>query len=357
MQKKHSIFFSEIQNLFEAELPFVIYRKPGETKVCAYIQNDSELYSLDDFDTSGFVFAPFHRGEVKIVFPESKSRRIWTHITNGGVRVNHETKSNLTQISNLQEVKEKHLKLVEEGLAYIKDDEAKKIVLSWKEVVRIENFDMLNTFKKMLMNYENAFVYLWFHPKVGMWMGASPERLLHIKNNLLKSMALAGTQLFEGSEEVVWNEKEIKEQEFVTDFLLEQLRGSISSIGVSKPYTARAGNLLHIRTDISGTLTSGKSLKNIIDALHPTPAVCGLPKDVATNFILNKEGYHRDFYSGYLGELNVDRTTNLYVNLRCMKLKDNEAFIYVGGGITIDSNPHDEWAETLSKTEVMRKVL
>jgi isochorismate synthase len=357
LQKEHSIFFSEIQKIFEAKLPFVIYRKPGEIQVRAYIQNDAQLYNLDDFNTAGFVFAPFHNEEAKIVFPESKSRRIWTNITNVGGLTLQEPKSNLTQISNPQEIKEKHLNLVKEGLAFIKEGQAKKIVLSWKEVLRIDNFDMLNTFKKMLMNYENAFVYLWFHPEVGMWMGASPERLLHIKNNLLKSMALAGTQLFEGSEKVIWNEKEIKEQEFVTDFLLDQLTGSVSSIKVSKPYTAKAGSLLHIRTDISGTLDSDKTLKDLIDALHPTPAVCGLPKDVATNFILNKEGYHRDYYSGYLGELNVDHTTNLYVNLRCMKLKNNEASIYVGGGITIDSNPDEEWAETLSKTGVMRKVL
>lgn len=357
MKKKQSIFFNEIQELFEAELPFVIYRRPGETEVHAYIQNDVQLYNLDDFNAAGFVFAPFHKEEAKIVFPESKSRRIWTNIENLGALIIRETESNLTQISNLQEIKEKHLKLVKEGLDFIKDDQAKKIVLSWKEVLRIDNFDMLNSFKKMLMNYENAFVYLWVHPKVGMWMGASPERLLHIKNNLLKSMALAGTQIFKGSEEVVWNEKEIQEQKFVTDFLLEQLKGSVSSIKISKPHTAKAGNLLHIRTDISGTLNSNKSLKNLINAMHPTPAVCGLPKCVATNFILEKEGYHRDFYSGYLGELNIDHSTNLYVNLRCMKFKDNEASIYVGGGITIDSNPHEEWAETVSKTEVMRKVL
>ncbi len=357
MQKEISNFFREIEAFFEAENPFVIYRKPDDKEVHAHVQNDKDLHVLSDFDKTGFVFAPFHKAAPKIFFPASKSSRFYAEIIDGELLNIHERKSNLTPLSKLEEKKEKHLKLVEEGIDYIKSARAKKIVLSWKEVLRVENFDMLNTFKKMLMNYKNAFVYLWVHPKVGLWMGASPEPLLHIKDNYLKSTALAGTQLFKGSENVVWNEKEIKEQEFVTDFVLEQLKDSISSIEVSKPYTTRAGNLLHIRTDISGELNSDKDLKRLINSLHPTPAVCGLPKDVATNYILNNEGYNREFYSGYLGELNMDHSTNLYVNLRCMKLKDNEASIYVGGGITSDSNRQNEWNESLSKTEVMRKVL
>ena len=98
------------------------------------------------------------------------------------------------------------------------------------------------------------------------------------------------------------------------------------------------------------------SLKDLIRKLHPTPAVCGLPRDKAKEFIIKNENYNREFYTGFLGEItNTD--SSLFVNLRCMKLEENIANIYVGGGITKDSNSKQEWLETVSKTQTMKSVL
>jgi len=112
--------------------------------------------------------------------------------------------------------------------------------------------------------------------------------------------------------------------------------------------------------------------------LHPTPAVCGLPKESAKQFILEHEDYNREFYTGFLGELNCETTiaprsgrrnienrayavsrtsTQLYVNLRCMQLKNQQAIIYVGGGITEGSNAESEWEETVSKSLVIKSIL
>ena len=74
-------------------------------------------------------------------------------------------------------------------------------------------------------------------------------------------------------------------------------------------------------------------------------------------FIVKNEGYDREFYTGFLGELNVDGQTNLFVNLRCMKVENNLVHIFVGGGITIDSNVEDEWQETVEKSKVVKKAL
>ncbi|MFD1079733.1 chorismate-binding protein, partial [Longispora fulva] len=132
------------------------------------------------------------------------------------------------------------------------------------------------------------------------------------------------------------------------------------------------------RTDISGRLAAGENLSEIIKALHPTPAVCGLQKEKAQNFILSEENYDREFYTGFLGELNLQNSTSrsvnkrnvenlayrtvkkktaLFVNLRCMKLRENAAYLYVGGGITKDSDPEAEWEETVNKSQTMKKVL
>ena len=102
-------------------------------------------------------------------------------------------------------------------------------------------------------------------------------------------------------------------------------------------------------------------LYSLVDLLHPTPAVCGLPKEAAKQFILENENYNRSYYTGFLGELNMGlqnkNDSHLFVNLRCMEIEKNEAYIYVGGGITKESNPEEEWEETVAKSNIMLKVL
>ena len=106
--------------------------------------------------------------------------------------------------------------------------------------------------------------------------------------------------------DVSWNDKEIHEQQLVTDFILEKIKGYIDQIKINGPYAVKAGSLLHLRTDITGSFQSDNLLDSLITSLFPTPAVCGLPKDVASKFILQNEGYDRSFYAGFLGELNID---------------------------------------------------
>ena len=168
---------------------------------------------------------------------------------------------------------------------------------------------------------------------------------------------------------------ELKEGgEVKIDFKAKEFKFTLGS-----PYTVKAGSLAHIRTDINGTLhhaSKHTSLKKLINTLHPTPAVCGFPKKEAKEFILKNEGYNREFYTGFLGELNIEsrrkknrrntenmayrfttKSSNLYVNLRCMQVNDHTVTIYVGGGVTASSNALHEYEETCNKTNTMKKVL
>ena len=108
-------------------------------------------------------------------------------------KLNISTKNATTiQISNLEATKLQHIALVQKTIDYIQNNEAEKIVISRMEMLKHTNFEVLNSYKKMLKNYENAMVYLWFHPNIGCWMGASPERLLNCNRHKFKTMALAG---------------------------------------------------------------------------------------------------------------------------------------------------------------------
>jgi len=350
------IFLKEIEQTIASGLPFVIYRKPNDKQIFCLVQKNDNFHELTNFDEAGFVFAPFNKKEKSVIFPLKQCKFLTSTIeTNLDVELQKNNVFKKTVTSN--KTKNKHILLVKKAIDCIKKGDAKKIVVSRKEILEYSNFCVLNSLKNMLNTYKNAFVYTWYHPNIGMWMGATPERLLSISKNNFSTMALAGTQPYKNTLDVSWEQKEIMEQQFVTDYIVNNLAKSITNISISKPYTVKAGNLVHICTDISGKIEFSNSIKKLTSSLHPTPAVCGLPLTVANNFILNNENYNRSYYTGYLGELNIKNNSNLFVNLRCMLIKNQSISIYVGGGITIDSNPEKEWEETVAKAKVMKKIL
>ncbi len=334
-------------------MPFVAYRKPNSKQVSGFFMKDDLLYSTYQFTESGFVFAPFNPEEKAILFPFDKSEII---IENNII----DEPFYLDEIIATENTSENeaHIHLVEKALAEINKNKLVKVVVSRKEAIQLLNFDVLLTFKKLLKTYKNAFVYVWFHPKVGLWFGATPETLLNISDDTFKTMSLAGTQVFKKAETVVWKQKELEEQQLVTDFIEHQLKPISTSLKIDKTETVKAGNLLHLKSRVEGVLNKGANLKELIRALHPTPAVCGLPREKSKDFINQNENYKRTFYTGFLGELNLEsKKSSLFVNLRCMSVKDKTAAIYVGGGITKDSNAKKEYEETVSKTKTMKKVL
>lgn len=372
MTLKH--FFERIETQYNNNLPFVAYRKPNNSLIKALLQSDGELYTASTFSESGFVFSPFKDEEPTILIPLTHCESL--EVTNEVVTENQSVFKH-ENISNEERLK--HTQLVNKGIEAILDRQFSKVVLSRKETVTLEETSPITIFKNLLNSYTSALVYFWYHPKVGLWLGATPETLIKMEGSHFSIMALAGTQEYKGTTHVVWQDKEIEEQQIVTDFIVQQLNPSVENLKISETETVRAGNLLHLKTLISAQLKPEAShLKQLIFDLHPTPAVCGFPKLAAKKFILENECYDRGFYTGFLGELNFERHiaprtskrnienraygvtkryTQLYVNLRCMKIDENNAHLYVGGGITEHSNAEAEWEETVSKSQIIKSIL
>ncbi len=358
-------FFETLLNQFDNKLPFVSYRKPNEIIVKSILQPDSNIHHVNDYSESGFVFAPFDNQNKSILIPfENSSEFIFenSQYLNSTLKV-------INDFDNKN--KENHIGLVEKGITAINSSSLSKIVLSRKEQYNTTE-NPITLFIRALSLYKNAFVYLWYHPKVGCWLGATPEVLLQTRNNQFKTMSLAGTKIFD--ERLQWESKEQEEQKIVTDYIVKNLENNKFKFTAGNPHTIKAGDLAHIRTDISGVLNN--SLNKLINILHPTPAVCGFPTKQAMHFIIDNEGYSREYYTGFLGELNIESTrknnkrntenmayrftsksSNLYVNLRCMKINEKDISIYVGGGITKNSNPLSEYTETSNKLNTMKKLL
>lgn len=335
------------------KLPFVIYAKPHSVEVNGLFQKDNELNFLENFSENGFVFAPFDDLEKSVFIPFDNSdffQEQWNE---------SQTSESLFSDNSYSESDKNHFEeLVKKMISEIEKGQISKIVASRKEDFFPESLDVTELFQKMFYKYPTAFRYCFFHPKTGLWLGATPEKLLSVEKNVLQTMAYAGTQKFEGNINVKWEEKEKQEQQFVTDFIVKNLESESEKIEISEPFTSQAGTLLHIRTDIKTNLKNGFSLGKIIRKLHPTPAVCGFPKDLAKDFILKNEGYDRSFYSGFLGELNfgTNKTSELYVNLRCMEIQNQKVSFYIGCGITKDSNPEKEFFETVNKSITMKSL-
>ncbi|WP_100611444.1 chorismate-binding protein [Confluentibacter lentus] len=367
-------FFKRIETQYKNALPFVAYRKPNSALVNALFQNDDELYIAETFTEKGFVFSPFDDNERTVLLPLNNSEKIEFVFD-----VADDNPSEYKTNEASSEDKLNHINLINKGIEAVKSNQFTKVVLSRKETVLLLETNPISVFKRLLNTYPLAFVYCWYHPKVGLWLGATPETLLKIEGNRFSIMALAGTQDYKGTTNVIWKDKEINEQQIVTDFIIEHLKPSVENLKVSEIETVKAGSLLHLRTMISAQLKPETSnLKQLIFDLHPTPAVCGFPKSESKTFILENEHYNRDFYTGFLGELNFEtniaprsskknienraytmakKSTQLYVNLRCMQIQGHHAHIYVGGGITETSNAEAEWEETVSKSKIIKNIL
>jgi isochorismate synthase len=339
-----------IEAHWKSELPFVAYRKPQTNEVISIFQNDSTLHRIHDFNETGFVFAPYSKkGTAALILPD----KVFSHEYQ--LKELEYNAGGFPKIS--EEDKTYHMEIVKKGIKKIRNNKLEKVVLSRKIVVPNQS-SPINIFQNVLDAYPNAFCYFWYHPKIGLWIGATPELLLHKQNNTLDTVSLAGTTKNTTKDIPMWGKKEFEEQEMVTRHIVQRLRSCVSDLSIGEVTSVRAGNLWHLKTKIWGTIRDLK-LEKIIQALHPTPAICGLPVSEAERFIKKYENYDREFYSGFLGELNMgtDKNTHLFVNLRCMQLKGNSAFLYVGGGITSASNAQQEWMETVHKSETMLNMI
>lgn len=332
------------------------YCKPNSDKIIALFQKNDDLILLDDADV-GFAFVSFDNEKLYII-PERLSDIYFETVSTSDYIFPKTLTSEIDA-----ETKKAFETLVQNGVEAIHKGDFEKVVLSRKESIQIENFDIELVFNKLISNYATAFKYCFYHPKIGFWIGATPEQFLKVDKNLVKTVSLAGTQLFDKNEAAIWQNKEIEEQQIVTDYIVKNLKLYSDNVTFSEPYSHQAGSLVHIKTDIQAVVNEENNISEIINELHPTPAVCGFPKEKSKQFIIENEGYQREFYAGFLGEWNKDFATfkqkqsDLFVNLRCMKIEESIANLYIGCGIIKDSNPEKEFVETVNKSVTIKSVL
>lgn len=238
---------------------------------------------------------------------------------------------------------------------HLVNGEFSKLVLSRSvDIKRKPGLTAISLFAEACRRYPRVMVALVSTPQAGTWLTATPEILLSGSGRFWQTMALAGTMPY--SDKVRWSDKNIQEQRYVATYVTEVLEHYTSDFTEHGPRTVRAAHLAHLRSDFHFTLSNTDRVGELIQALHPTPAVCGLPKDEARQFILANEHHDRRYYSGFMGPLSLHDTTHLYVTLRCMQLFNCHCRLYAGGGILPESNEQLEWQETEAKLDTMRRL-
>ena len=319
---------------------FVIFQEAQKKTSNIIKGNWQELKNNEVFDNDTFVINQFNGSSYKLVGEISTLECPVKIDSPKDIKINSTNKKS-------------YIESVNKTISKCKKGEIDKCIISRiiTEKININNFFLL--YQNLTNQYQHGLKYILNHPEHGMWIGISPETLIKgNKKNGFYSHALAGSKGLNSKKS--WTEKEINEHQFVVDYIKEKINLFGETIKTSNRYEKVAGNIVHLNQDFYFRIKT--DLFNFIQQLHPTPAIAGIPLDKSLDFISKAETHSRSFYSGFIGTMKKD-ACNLYVNLRCGRITQNEIQLFVGGGITDNSIPNEEYLETEIKSQTLLSVI
>jgi isochorismate synthase len=351
-----------MQSIPSFEHAFAFYRLPGEKEI-QFVQSAGPGFSarLTDVREACFVLAPFdyyHTGKVLAFSMDTRvifsTDRFHSEVSFTGKFMYDTAAEHLVDTAQLE-----FETSVGKAVDAISSGAFVKTALSRVKHVPLScSFDWADWFYKACLAYPEVMVFFVHIPGEVTWAGATPELFLSGDLSTFRSVSLAGTLHNESHHG--WREKETTEQGLVTDFI----RTAFAEAGFNEvrqigPDVLDLGSLKHIKTSFEASRfeKSGENLCRLIQKLHPTPAVGGMPREAGLSFLLAEEKHSRGYYSGFLGPWNPDGDFSLFVNLRSMQVFRNWARLFAGAGITDGSVPSEEWAETEKKLNMNEAIL
>lgn len=331
----------------EINISSVIFRLANESD-CSFISG--ETISFNELtNESGFIFTDFNRKNAFLIKPQTNITGNWEKIKN---KFNHNLFNPLNSSEEISTDKDDYnfgFRIVKNEIEYKK---ITKAVLS-RKIVFQDTSNAIKVFEQLVKNYPSSHIYLVKIPSGDIWIGASPETLITEKDKIASTMSLAGTKK---DRKTNWTEKEYVEQKIVTSTILNCLKKLNINTKISPLETVEAGAVYHLRNTISFS-TENRSVAEIAEKLHPTPAISGSPKSAAYSTIKIAEPHSREYYCGFGGPINLINKSTLFVNLRCAKITTNQTTLFVGGGITEKSIFEDEWKECERKAQSLIRFL
>lgn len=331
----------------------VFYRLPGAGDCCVLSSSapPDVLSSPDDLcERSGFLIAPFAPAPdcpVVMVRPNRVERRT----------LERRLPTEENPLASVPPVPGDYRRSFEAFHSAVSGGRFDKLVLaaSLSRPLRLDDKGAEALFLEACRAYPDFMVTLFSTPLTGTWLTVSPEMLLDGEGEHWRTMALAGTMPLA---ERTWSEKNRREQALVERFVRETLETFATQCNRRGPESRRAGHLQHLCTAFDFRMERNR-LGALLSALHPTPAVSGLERSAALDFIRTTENLERRYYSGFCGPTDPREGTHLYVTLRSAAIdaERGEATLWAGGGIMPDSSLEEEWAEVVQKMHTVNQLL
>ncbi len=361
-----------INELTELNIPFALWSLPGKNNPEIIISDSEKVIQVKPDKLNGeegFVFAPYRIGKTEplILLKPGIYKKGLKKILE--INLQNFTASGYSQISNNQRFiidREAYISEVENAVSELSRTKLSKVIISRLIPHQRKNESVGEVYVQLLKQTPNAFVYLVNLPgktgevnMPGLWMGATPEVLLRSEGKTLETVSLAGTQSRKQVNDYSWHTKEIEEQAFVSRYILDVFyKFNIHPYITRGPETLESGKVAHLATSFRFAANKLEAnLGDFVAELHPTPAICGYPKEKADKFIFKTEKHSRRYYSGYLGPWRLNADVGLFVNLRCMEIFPEKYILYSGAGITARSIPEKEWEETGKKAATLLSAI
>lgn len=331
----------------EKERGFVAYSLPG-TSVIRYslIKELHTADKLDDYLNFDFIVAPFLKdqgGFQLIKFEDTKEDFQFQDFS-------------LPLSNNSNTSIEEYTKNFNQCHELIKTGSVEKLVLSRIKKIKKAPTDLKLLFERMVEAYPDTFTFFLYHKDLGCWMGATPEVLLIKELDKMTTVALAGTKKAPRSlENVNWTDKEVEEHKYIETYIEECFAKHDWNYLISEVKEIKAAYVTHLKSVIE--ISNCHNIPQLIEELHPGPALSGYPPQKAINKLKSIENHDRNFYTGFLGPIHQNGNFEFYVNLRCMQVFSDSFDLYLGGGITIDSLLESEWTETELKAKTLESLI
>ncbi|MEH7355467.1 isochorismate synthase [Neobacillus drentensis] len=242
----------------------------------------------------------------------------------------------------------------------------KKVVLARELRLVFSDQVVADTVLDHLYTQQPASFIFAFESNGDCFIGASPERLVKKHGSEVYSTCLAGSISRGGTEEkdrilgqtLLNDQKNLIEHGFVVEMIKEALEESCEEIILpDKPQLMKNRDIQHLYTPVIGKCNKDASLLLLVERLHPTPALGGLPKKAAVEKIRQVEELDRGFYGAPLGWVDYKQNGEFAVSIRCGLLQGNEASLFAGCGVVADSNSESEYLETGLKFTPMLRAL
>jgi isochorismate synthase len=237
-----------------------------------------------------------------------------------------------------------------------------KVVLAREVALRSEAaFDETAALARLRRGFPGTTVFA-FHRGRASFIGATPERLVRVEGRRVRTMCLAGSAR-RGADErddeaqgagLLADAKERREHELVVRAITDALQPLCRQLDVpAEPVLMRMPNVQHLATPVEGTLDHDVSVLDLVERLHPTPALGGTPRAEALRLIHEHEPFDRGWYGGPVGWMDADGNGDFVVAIRSALIRGNEARLFAGCGIVAGSDPAREYEESSMKLRPM----